>query len=760
MANIDSQINDRMQMYSGNPQALQQRYAQTQELVDLLALQKMKNDRAAATSAVQGAMQTDTSTYKGQLEQEAMQGARSDVMRSMGPGIQQQGQRMAQMQNRAAVGMPTTGLPAQPAPNMRGMAMGGIVGYAQGGQPMMGPPEPNLYQRMGQGLKNYGANAQESMGILKAAKAGIGVPYEERSAVMKQVRDEIEAQNQNRDPNFIERMGQKLMDTGLNVEESKSILKKFYNNMGKTYEEMANPGMAMGGAIRGYAGGGEIRAYLSSIGRDIADFSQEQIAAISQMLDSQVARGQNDTLRGVGRGAIDVLRDRMPSGATSDAARDFNRETMQARNERDRSPSLTDQLNAAQRAINAENSASMQDVMTSPDNNMGIANILGGIRDFSAERDPRKSKMGRTIYDQAKKDLGNLGSMSDFAEGLGLNNLNDMVNRGVQSVRDSDFFSGVPSLEELYPALPEDSRGLYRVGRGINAAAMTIPKVVSGFLQPERGMTFADVAPMAQDLGRGILGVEQGTRTPTEVEQDQAKGKETASAGGGDIVEAVTTPTSTTPTSTVAERRLNSMAGIDDQALATALRAAMQTAEEKGVAGEKPKSELDLRPLREFLVGGAGQTSTAGALAGGARGLGAFQAAEQGRLDKIAQAGADRKMRQDLLREEYGFRDKELRSKLLSESMAGEREADRELLEKIMTSIESDPEFLRAAEEFKDTYDVFFGSYDKDKYAEALAKKRQELIEKRFNETKAQLAGVLGGSSASSAMDDLAKYGN
>ena len=72
MANIDSQINDRINTYAGNPQALQQRYAQTQELVDLLALQKMKNDRAAAANAIQGAMQTDTNTYKGQLEQEAI----------------------------------------------------------------------------------------------------------------------------------------------------------------------------------------------------------------------------------------------------------------------------------------------------------------------------------------------------------------------------------------------------------------------------------------------------------------------------------------------------------------------------------------------------------------------------------------------------------------------------------------------------------------------------------------------------------------
>lgn len=129
MNNIDSQINDRMNTYAGNPQALQQRYAQTQELVDLLALQKMKNDRAAATNAVQGAMQTDTNTYKGQLEQEAMQGARNDVLRSMAPGIQQQGQRMAQMQNRAAMGIPT-----QSAPNMARMANGGIVGYADGGE--------------------------------------------------------------------------------------------------------------------------------------------------------------------------------------------------------------------------------------------------------------------------------------------------------------------------------------------------------------------------------------------------------------------------------------------------------------------------------------------------------------------------------------------------------------------------------------------------------------------------------------------------
>jgi hypothetical protein len=210
----------------------------TQEAFDLI--QSAQNELAMSQP------QPMPPTIEGQRQMQTMEGI-AGILRSLGPGIQQRGQQVQQAQARQMMG----GLPTQPAPNMRFAASGGLIGYNEGGD-IMGPPEPNLYQRMGQGLKNYGANAQESMGILKAVKAGIGVPYEERSAVMKQVRDEIEAQKQNRDPNFIERMGQKLMNAGLNVEESKAILKKFYNTFGKTYEEMSN-GMAMGGIV-GYAG--------------------------------------------------------------------------------------------------------------------------------------------------------------------------------------------------------------------------------------------------------------------------------------------------------------------------------------------------------------------------------------------------------------------------------------------------------------------------------------------------------------------------
>jgi len=249
---IDSQINERVDTYSSDPQKLMQRYTQSQSLLDLLALQKLKSEKEAAMRNMQTQMQPPMNTVRDQREQQVLDMTRNEVAQQAMQG----GQQLALNKQRE---MQARGLPAQATPNMQGMAMGGIVGYQEGG--FMGPPEPNLYQRIGQGLKNYGANAQESMGILKAAKAGIGVPYGERSAVMKQVRDEIEAQNQNRDPNFIERMGQKLMDTGLDVEESKAILKKFYDNIGKTYEQKAN-GMAMGGEVKGYAGpdGSEVEA--------------------------------------------------------------------------------------------------------------------------------------------------------------------------------------------------------------------------------------------------------------------------------------------------------------------------------------------------------------------------------------------------------------------------------------------------------------------------------------------------------------------
>jgi len=129
MAGIDSLVNSRADMFAANPQGLQQRYAMNQDLLDLLALQKLKKDKEAAQRSLQMQMQPESGTVKDQLEGQMMQATKQELASSLAPGLQQQGQMMqAQQMQQAMAG----GLPTQPAPNMANMARGGIVGYKEG----------------------------------------------------------------------------------------------------------------------------------------------------------------------------------------------------------------------------------------------------------------------------------------------------------------------------------------------------------------------------------------------------------------------------------------------------------------------------------------------------------------------------------------------------------------------------------------------------------------------------------------------------
>ena len=111
------------------PDRLQQKYAMKPDTVTLIALQKTNNQIEANKNAIQASMQTNPATVKNQLEQRAIAANREGIA-SMLPGIQMQGQRMAQAQARQAAG-----IPSQPAPNMARMAGGGIVGFQEGGMP-------------------------------------------------------------------------------------------------------------------------------------------------------------------------------------------------------------------------------------------------------------------------------------------------------------------------------------------------------------------------------------------------------------------------------------------------------------------------------------------------------------------------------------------------------------------------------------------------------------------------------------------------
>ena len=121
---FESELQSRMAL---GQQRLQQEYAQSQQLIDLLALQKLTKEKADAARSIQASMQTNPATVKDQLEQQLMASNRQGIA-GMIPGVQMQGQRMAQAQARKAAG-----LTQLPSPNMARMANGGIVNFQEGG---------------------------------------------------------------------------------------------------------------------------------------------------------------------------------------------------------------------------------------------------------------------------------------------------------------------------------------------------------------------------------------------------------------------------------------------------------------------------------------------------------------------------------------------------------------------------------------------------------------------------------------------------
>lgn len=472
---------------------LMRRQSVDPQLKYALALQEATKMVEAAARERDMAQQMPTpANVVGQME--------TSLAKRLAPGVQMQGQRSMQMQNRAAMG-----LPGQAAPNLARMAGGGIVGYQEGGDvegkstqaPMMGDENQRRAPYLDPALEKF-------LVELEALNA-------QKDAAFPQEKDLFE---------------QKIQDL---IDTTSPRVKRLASD--SAFGLPKKSGMAMGGTVTGYASGGEIKAYLASMGRDIADFTEAQLDAIGQMLDSQVARGQNDTLRQVGRGAMGMLRDRLPSmpenaGATSEDARQFNREAMQAVNARDIGPSLTDQLNAAQRRINAENDASMadvmaspdnnmrvdniaravsnaggdrvsmQDVMTSPDNNVGIASLLSGVKESLSKYDPRKSKMLEVMFGGMGEDVKAIPeNVSDFIDESGLGDVDyDAIARAV-----------LPKATDV--ALESDDPSL---GRYLGAFASDI------FSSPRRLVEGISESDFISDLQEGYRGEEgAATTTPT-----------------------------------------------------------------------------------------------------------------------------------------------------------------------------------------------------------------------------------------------------
>lgn len=134
---IDQVVQQRVDTYRSKPEQLQKNYAQNQQLIDLLALQKIKSEKESAARQMQMTAQQNPQTIAQQREAELMQMTKNELAQQQ-QGVLGQKQAMAQKQmqrppmpqQRPQAPQPQAqGIAGVPAPNMQKMAEGGVVGF-------------------------------------------------------------------------------------------------------------------------------------------------------------------------------------------------------------------------------------------------------------------------------------------------------------------------------------------------------------------------------------------------------------------------------------------------------------------------------------------------------------------------------------------------------------------------------------------------------------------------------------------------------
>ena len=134
---IDQQVTALADAYRNNPAALQKNYKVNQDLLDLLALQKIKSEKDAAAREIAMSQDPESKTVAEERADEAVGRSKKALLEQVGGIAQLQNRKGQQNLQRMAAGAPPanqpaqmTGIANQPAPNMVRMAKGGIVSFA------------------------------------------------------------------------------------------------------------------------------------------------------------------------------------------------------------------------------------------------------------------------------------------------------------------------------------------------------------------------------------------------------------------------------------------------------------------------------------------------------------------------------------------------------------------------------------------------------------------------------------------------------
>ena len=171
---IDNIIQQTADAYRSNPGQLQQKYAAEKQLIDLLALEKIRSQQQAIANDMMAKVQVPPATVKDQVEGEVLNNERQ----MMAQRAQQGGQQLALNQQRAAQ---ARGIPTQSAPNMARMMQGGIVGYAEGGDVQQQDPMQAQLERFMQLQDLY--NARQAAGATEEELARIQADIDSYSSV-------------------------------------------------------------------------------------------------------------------------------------------------------------------------------------------------------------------------------------------------------------------------------------------------------------------------------------------------------------------------------------------------------------------------------------------------------------------------------------------------------------------------------------------------------------------------------------------------
>ena len=187
---IDQQIQQKVDAYRGNPQALQQRYAQNQQLIDLLALQKLKSEKEAAARDLQMKMQQSPQTIKQQREAELMQMTKDDLAKQTGQLLEQRQARSQNNLQRVA----QAGLPAA-MPGQVQMAGGGIVAFSNGGSTSLTKEEEER-ERMLEAERRRAARIQKNSGLFGGGRNVLGTPANQKLLAAKGFEPDIDMEGE------------------------------------------------------------------------------------------------------------------------------------------------------------------------------------------------------------------------------------------------------------------------------------------------------------------------------------------------------------------------------------------------------------------------------------------------------------------------------------------------------------------------------------------------------------------------------------